>query len=317
MVSTAALDKDLHRDRPKHPCHTNRRIQAGEMDGCQSPRRRRLKLVETARDFVPGNPELEALANYISHQKQEAATNESVAAEGANERMPASHGGFVGVLQFDQLKRQCAAAVCRIELEDGFGEGTGFLVKDNLILTNYHVLESVIEGKRAPGNVVVRFDYRTDEDGVTVPAGRKCGLATDWKVAFGVNGEGAEELDFVLARLNESPGKDAVPNLPKTGRSYLKLVDRELEQAEPLVILQHPLTRPMEIALGSVRTIDAQTKRIVHDVNTEPGSSGSPCFDGQWKPVALHYYGSLKGNRAVQLGPILDQIRPMIEEQTV
>ena len=31
--------------------------------------------------------------------------------------------------------------------------------------------------------------------------------------------------------------------------------------------------------------------RVRYATNTEPGSSGSPCFDMNWQLAALHHYG--------------------------
>jgi hypothetical protein len=119
-------------------------------------------------------------------------------------------------------------------------------------------------------------------------------------------------LDVLLLRLSEAPGHDAVAELAGAKRDWLKPMARDIEQGEPLVILQHPLTRPMQLALGSVMEIHTPQKRVIHDVNTEPGSSGSPCFDAQWNPIALHYFGAKAGNRAVMFGPILERIQPLL-----
>jgi hypothetical protein len=216
------------------------------------------------------------------------------------------------VLQFRQRQMQCEAAVCRMEMHAGEGEGTGFLVGPSLVLTNYHVFDSVWDGKSSPQDVVARFDYKVGPDDVSVPAGRTCQLAQDWKVAYSVGGEGAEELDFLLLRLGEAPGTDPLVELAGAQRGWLKLMARDIEKGEPLVILQHPLTRPMQLALGAVMEIDVPRKRVIHDVNTEPGSSGAPCFDAQWSPIALHYFGAKTGNRAVMCGPILDKIQPLL-----
>src|SRR5206468_574258 len=53
--------------------------------------------------------------------------------------------------------------VCRVEL-NGNAAGTGFLVGPDAVLTNYHVLESVLKGTRPPGEVTCRFDYKVLAD---------------------------------------------------------------------------------------------------------------------------------------------------------
>src|SRR5712691_2590421 len=172
-----------------------------------------LKFVEAARDFNSANPELTAIAKYVTEKKRQIEANQApdllpdpARPAGAPERILHRIAGFVNVLQFRKLQMKREAAVCRMEMQAGAGEGTGFLVGPNLVLTNYHVFDSVWDGKSSPKDVVARFDYKVGPDGVTVPAGRTCTLAEDWKVAFSVKGEGAEELDFLLLRLSEAPG---------------------------------------------------------------------------------------------------------------
>jgi hypothetical protein len=57
--------------------------------------------------------------------------------------------------------------VCRVEI-GGNAAGTGFLVGPDAVLTNYHVLQSVLEGKTAPGKVTCRFDYKVLANGTRV-----------------------------------------------------------------------------------------------------------------------------------------------------
>jgi hypothetical protein len=276
-----------------------------------------LKLVEAARGLNDSHRELQAIAEYIKEKRQQIEVNPvagqpPLQAPGALERTLHSVADFVDVLQFKQRMSQCEAAVCRIEMKAGEGEGTGFLVGPNLVLTNYHVFCSVWKRQTTPDEVVARFDYKIGPDGVSLPAGRACKLTADWNVAHSASGEGAEDLDFLLLRLNESPGTDSMAELAGAPRGWLRPALRKLQKGEPLVILQHPLTRPMQLALGSVIEINTLNSRVAYDVNTEPGSSGSPCFDAQWDLVALHYYGAKTANRGMILGAILAQIQPWL-----
>ena len=38
-------------------------------------------------------------------------------------------------------------------------------------------------------------------------------------------------------------------------------------------------------------SVNANGTRVRYRTNTEPGSSGSPCFDQNWSLVALHHSG--------------------------
>ena len=50
---------------------------------------------------------------------------------------------------------------------------------------------------------------------------------------------------------------------------------------------------PLKVALEtrSILSVNANGTRIRHRTNTDPGSSGSPCFDKNWDLVALHHIG--------------------------
>ena len=53
-----------------------------------------------------------------------------------------------------------ANAVCLIQRRDG-ARGTGFLIADNLLMTNWHVLDTIQETQGA----IARFNYQQDESG--------------------------------------------------------------------------------------------------------------------------------------------------------
>src|SRR5262249_16688943 len=73
------------------------------------------------------------------------------------------------------------ARVCEIEIDDS-PVGTGFLVGPSAVLTNDHVLASVLEGAPPPGRVACRFDYKVLSSGARMKA-TSVGLhATDWNL---------------------------------------------------------------------------------------------------------------------------------------
>jgi hypothetical protein len=69
----------------------------------------------------------------------------------------------------------------------------------------------------------------------------------------------------------------------------------------PLLILQHPKKpdqylqtvdlHPLRFAFDVVTEVNENSSRVRYKVNSEPGSSGSPCFDPDWNLVALHHSG--------------------------
>ena len=62
--------------------------------------------------------------------------------------------------------------------------GSGFFVDGaGHLITNFHVLKRVIEGKAKPADVAFRFDYKRVEDGTTVNPGTVFSMpAIDWLI---------------------------------------------------------------------------------------------------------------------------------------
>ena len=59
--------------------------------------------------------------------------------------------------------------------------------------------------------------------------------------------------------------------------------------SEYVNIIQHPRGRPKEVALQDNRVVKVDHVVVHYSCDTEPGSSGSPVFDNQWRLVALHH----------------------------
>jgi hypothetical protein len=181
--------------------------------------------------------------------------------------------------------------VCRVEfLVDGElkPKGTGFLLGRNLLMTNYHVMARVIEGTVLPENVVLRFDYKKEADGLAVRPGREYRLAADWSV----DASPVAQLDYSLVRLAENAGDEQVSDAgAPTTRGWLQPQAHEFLAGEPLFILQHPSGEPLKVAFDRVLQIPAgpRINRVTYRTNTEPGSSGSPCFTTNWDLIALHH----------------------------
>jgi len=207
--------------------------------------------------------------------------------------------------------------VCRIEIQVAGGQvfGTGFLVGPDLLLTNYHVMEPVVAFEDGPAgytgpraratDVVCRFDYKVLDSGA-VNDGSKYRLAPAWRVALSPNDPGTrdpnpDELDFALVRLAERVGDQplgARRGVPGDARRWISrpagAAPPALAAHSPLFIVQHPEGAPIKLALDSdgIQTVDAARTRVRYSTNTEPGSSGSPCFDENWTLVAIHHSGS-------------------------
>ena len=224
-----------------------------------------------------------------------------------------------------------SAQVCRIDI-GAAAKGTGFLVGPDLVLTNYHVLTSVIAGQEAPAGVQCVFDFKRLRDG-TVNQGRAVKLAGDWLVdkAPPSEAESADrpdallptpnELDFALIRLAEPFGRSPVATAAAGPRGWVRLpgIQPPLPDGAPMIIVQHPNSEPISLALdtNAVQGLNANGTRVRYATNTDSGSSGSPCFDFDWSLVALHHMGDPNWrnptyNEGVPIGLIADRIARFI-----
>lgn len=195
--------------------------------------------------------------------------------------------------------QEAMTAVCRIETPTSLG--TGFLVRSDLVMTNCHVVANILHAPALIGQVKLRFDYRYDQQGNELSAGKIYQLDTNQSIRHSPK----EELDFALLPVKGAPGDEL---LGGRKRGWLTPEPRQLTASMPLFILQHPQGRRMEIAVGQVDRVDST--RVWYNTNTQGGSSGSPCFGDDLNLVALHhYYDPSNGkqlNRGIPFQAILE-----------
>lgn len=194
------------------------------------------------------------------------------------------------------------STICRIEprpaAEGLEGFATGFLVAPDVVMTNDHVV-APLRGSE-PSRVVCRFDFATSPDGKPPSTTRPVGLAVEWDLL----GSAIGEVDVALVRLAEPVGQDEIRGMK---RGHIALAPGALAVDHPIVILQHPGARPLKLAIGNV--FEVQEASITYQCNTLGGSSGSPCFNSQLQPVALHHVGGNHANYAVAFAAIRDFFR--------
>ena len=224
--------------------------------------------------------------------------------------------------------------VARVEFADGRPLATAFLIGPDIALTNQHVMAPFLSGRLAPTNVRFRFDVTCRDDGQPLSTGTVHRLAPDWLVATSppsaaeLHGRAAtadpadDELDFTAVRLDGAPGHSAVaaarrlPGAPERG--WLRPPDDVAppEPNDPIFVLQHPAGAPLRLAFDRVLGVNAAGNRIRHGADTEPGSSGSPCFDRHLRLVAIHHSGDPAWrvgdtptfNQAVPITPIMRRL---------
>ena len=245
------------------------------------------------------------------------------AADGDLEKIVRDHLKFVDFGIWRERMTRVEGHVCRITF-DGNPLGTGFLVGPDVVLTNYHVLESVVNRPEDAAKVRCQFDYKQLADGSRLE--NPVGLSKDdWLIDSCpyTAGEGAgdpdrttptsDELDYALVRLAEPFGSKPIAGHPSEDdppppRGWLPVPEKdkapEFARKMAVIIAQHPDGEPLKLALDT-DAIDRDKDenlglrpggmRVRYATNTLGGSSGSPCFDFDWNLIALHHFGDPSG----------------------
>ena len=188
------------------------------------------------------------------------------------------------------LKR--CEAVGRVEETTGDGVGTGFAVPGSelsdalpsryVFVTNNHVVSSTNADSLRIGNTQVTFHALRDAAGKPFTT----------RFASILRESPLDQLDFTVLELEHQPPglepypiADALPTVNSGQRLY---------------VIGHPRGGGLMFSMQDNRLIDhgAPTDfRVHYRTPTEPGSSGSPVFNGGWELVALHHSGSATMNR--------------------
>jgi hypothetical protein len=292
-------------------------------------RGRLAQVIEAARDANPTNPELASFAGAVlaatppasladpevARQVEPviratdgaappAAAGATKAAHEALERIVLQTVAFFGPDEWRARMRTRERAVCRIEFPAGTGQGTGFLIGADAVITNYHVLQDHIEQRRPFAEIACRFDFRVSADGVTQQPGDAYTVgAPDWLIASSP----IDDLDYAIVRLSQPAGRRPAFDQTQTeSRGWLAPVDHPFEQGESIFIIQHPKATPLKVASGGL--VRAEQKRLYYLANTLNGSSGSPCFTNAWDLVGLHRSGDALGNVGVPMAAIVGSV---------
>lgn len=227
---------------------------------------------------------------------------------------------YQDVEEFRLALAKAESAVCRVETPTGYG--TGVLVAKNVVLTNHHVIASVVDDAgRLKAALNCLFDHKKSASTYATPARRVAAnriLISSKPASEDYNPDetatSPDELDYALVSLAEDVGDQAVVQ----GGDIRGFVTFDRAAPTPsvsdvLIVLQHPLSKPMKIDFGAVMAIEGT--RVRHTVNTEKGSSGAPVFDAGLRLVALHHAGfdwptvDHPYNQAVPLALIGDHAR--------
>ena len=285
------------------------------------------RLLLAARESNPGNPTLLAFAQQFGLAPGGTPPRPQL------EKMIKKTLSYLDIAMWREALGRIEGQVCRVEVP-GNVYGTGFLLGSDVVMTNYHVIESVYNKKAASDKVVLRFDYKRMGDSTVVNPGKEYRLAPgddDWLVDHSEYSQVDKEpepkpgppepdkLDYALLRAEGAPGDEVLLSAPgrTVERGWIEIPDEayDFQPNTPLFIVQHPEAAPLKLALDTEAVIglEGEGRRVHYRTNTEGGSSGSPVFDQNWKLVALHHAGDPRWvpeyNEGIPISLILAQLK--------
>ena len=178
-------------------------------------------------------------------------------------------------ISFLERGLEMSNSVARVVRADG-GRGSGFLIKDNLLITNHHVIPS--EG--IARGATVEFNYQKTPQGLDADLS-PFNLAPEEGFATSETEDQGGD-DWTAVRLMGNPNE-------KWGHLTLNRADPKVQ--DEVIIIQHPGGGPKQIALSHNTVAFVNEKRLQYLTDTMEGSSGSPVFNIDWQVVALHHKG--------------------------
>ncbi|MEQ1743940.1 MAG: trypsin-like peptidase domain-containing protein [Saprospiraceae bacterium] len=191
------------------------------------------------------------------------------------------------LLRINWLEKALRAskAVCRVVCADG-ELGTGFLTKEGYIFTNNHVIPDADIARDAR----IEFNYEMDASGSVKSRTAYRLDASDFVTST------PDLLDFSRIRVVDDPAN------PLSQWGFVEFDPSAVPTVgEPVTIIQHPKGEDKHIALNANDVLSAWNQHLYYTADTEPGSSGSPVFNKDWKVVAIHHAGKTDAEGGLQI----------------
>ncbi|MEM7798700.1 MAG: trypsin-like peptidase domain-containing protein [Chloroflexota bacterium] len=174
-------------------------------------------------------------------------------------------------INFLQMAIAMSDSVIRIKT-DTKGKGTGFVVGENLIMTNHHVIDTHSEGKRSAFEFFYQLDLNDELLDVETVQAKPNGL-------FYTSPRNV--LDFTVIELENTPGRAQI----------LKLRPERARKQDRVTIIQHPGGGYKKFSMQNNFVEYADAKVLQYLTTTEPGSSGSPVFNNRFQVIGIHHSG--------------------------
>lgn len=193
----------------------------------------------------------------------------SVSVETINEKLMASESHLRSTGWLREGLR-LASAVCRLVGDQTFG--TGFRCREDMIVTNHHVIQTREEASS------FRAEFLFEENAAgTLQIPLTVMLEPQrffWTSA---------SLDVTLVGISPIAHADI---------AVVPVVDGvDGRVGDHVSIIQHPSGGPKQIAVTNNRILNVYNQRVHYLTDTLPGSSGSPVFLDSWRLLAIHRAG--------------------------
>ncbi|MCI3936566.1 S8 family serine peptidase [Chryseobacterium aahli] len=206
---------------------------------------------------------------------------------------------------------QISKSVCRI-LINSKPIGTGFLINQNILVTNNHVIPDIDTCL----NIKAEFFYEIDEEGRIL---NPMQFRLEPEIFFFTSSmkksidDEFSGLDFTMVALEAANQKDQnlqdIPSLKLDG-NIGKII-----KGESCIIIQHPNGLPKKTTLNNNSFFSENEDQIIYETDTLPGTSGSAVIAlGTCEVIALHQTGVPKmdknGNPLTKSGTIATSQTP-------
>lgn len=196
-------------------------------------------------------------------------------------------GPHNNLLRINWLEKALRAskAVCRVVCADG-ELGTGFLTQEGYLFTNNHVVPDAAVAR----DTRVEFNYEVDATGSTKSRSSYRLDPADFVTST------PDQLDFSRIRVVDDPAN------PISQWGFVEFDPSALPTVgEPVTIIQHPKGEDKHIALNANDVLSVWNQHLYYTTDTEPGSSGAPVFNKDWKVVAIHHAGRTDAEGGLQI----------------
>jgi hypothetical protein len=252
---------------------------------------------------------------------------------------------FLSSEEFERLLGRVRRAVCAIGLaKPGPNKllGTGVLVGDNLVLTNYHVVEGFLKitngkpvEKERGDKIYFYFDYSGPPSPFVPPTAPFTmppvqAKSTGWLkfVRPLLPGDGtdtpakySDELDCALIELARPVGRLPCRTSGGLPRGWLTM-NESLDAGAKVALFQHPEEMHQVFDVGEVFKLLNEMDRVWYWLGSAGGSSGGAAVDSEGTLVALHNASvetttvkSPAGSRKLNQGIRIARIKQAIEAE--